>query len=69
MSGDDRNPSLSIDTDDGFMATEKVSHRQELANRGAGELTNPARKRFVLVDDGGEDEDLFGRTDRRCEIA
>ena len=48
--------------------TEEALYCQKWAKRGVGKSTNLEKERFALVDDEGNDEELFGRDDRRCKI-
>ena len=48
--------------------TEEALDCQKWAKGGVGKSTNLEKERFALVDDEGNDEELFGRADRRCEI-
>ena len=53
---------------DGPRITEEALYCQKLAKGGVGKSTNLEKERFALVDDEGNDEELFGRADRRYEI-
>ena len=53
---------------DGPRTMEEAVYCQKLAKGRVGKWTNLEKERFALVDGEGNDEELFGRADRRCGI-
>ena len=53
---------------DGPRTTEEAVYCQKWVKGRVGKSTNLEKERFALVDGEGNDEELFGRADRRCEI-